>query len=67
MKLAQLVTEYITFKQSMGMRFRTESAILKAFCRAMGNIDISSHHHILASKVRCAYRILSVRAQPRLH
>lgn len=41
MKLAQLVTEYITFKQSMGMRFRTESATLKAFCRAMGNIDIS--------------------------
>lgn len=41
MRLAQLVTEYITFKQSMGMRFRTESTILKAFCRAMGNIDIS--------------------------
>ena len=41
MKLAQLVTEYITFKQSMGMRFRTESTTLKAFCRAMGNIDIS--------------------------
>jgi site-specific recombinase XerD len=40
MKLYQLATEYITFKQSMGMRFRAESVILKAFCRAMGEIDI---------------------------
>jgi site-specific recombinase XerD len=41
MKLAQLATEYITFKRSMGMRFQTESVILKAFCRAMGDIDIA--------------------------
>ncbi|MFH1674221.1 MAG: tyrosine-type recombinase/integrase [Pseudomonadota bacterium] len=41
MKLSQIVTQYIMFKQSMGMRFRTESAILNAFCRATGNIDIS--------------------------
>lgn len=41
MKLAQLAAEYVTFKKSLGMRFRTESAILNAFCRAMGDIDIS--------------------------
>lgn len=41
MKLAQLATEYVAFKQSTGMRFRTESVILKAFCRAMGDIDIT--------------------------
>ena len=41
MKLFQLAIEYITFKQSMGMRFRTESVILNAFCRAMGDIDIA--------------------------
>ena len=41
MKLSQLVTGYIIFKQSMGMRFRAESVILKAFCRAMGDIDIA--------------------------
>lgn len=41
MKIIQLTTQYITLKQSMGMRFRAESVILKAFCRAMGDIDIA--------------------------
>lgn len=41
MKISQITTEYITFKQSMGMRFKAESVILKAFCRAMGDIDIT--------------------------
>jgi integrase/recombinase XerD len=41
MKLVQLATDYITIKQSMGMRFRAESVILKAFCQAMGDIDIA--------------------------
>lgn len=40
MKLSQLVAYYITFKQSLGMRFRTESVILNAFCRAMGDTHI---------------------------
>lgn len=39
--LAQLAAEYVTFKQSIGMRFRAESVILSAFCRAMGDIDIA--------------------------
>jgi len=41
MRLAQLAAEYVTFKQSLGMRFRTESVILQAFCRAMGDIDVT--------------------------
>jgi hypothetical protein len=41
MKLSQLADEYVTFKRSLGMRFRTESVILNAFCRAMGDIDIT--------------------------
>ena len=41
MMLAQLATEYVAFKQSIGMRFRAESVILRAFCRAMGDIDIA--------------------------
>jgi site-specific recombinase XerD len=41
MRLAQLSDEYVTFKQSMGMRFRTEARILKAFCAAMGDVDIT--------------------------
>ena len=42
MKLSQIVIEYIAFKQSLGMRFRTESRILKSFSRAMGDIDIAA-------------------------
>lgn len=40
MKLLQLASEYVALKQSMGMRFRTESVILNAFCRKMGDIDV---------------------------
>ncbi len=41
MKLSQLVAEYVTFKQSLGMRFQTESVMLNAFCRAMGDTDVT--------------------------
>ena len=37
MKLAQVVGQYVTHKQSMGMRFCTEERTLKAFCRAIGS------------------------------
>ena len=40
MKISALVTEYIIVKKAMGMRFRAESVILNAFCRAMNDIDI---------------------------
>src|SRR5258708_1766462 len=41
MKLAEVVGEYVTHKQSMGMRFCTEARTLKAFCRAMGDIAMT--------------------------
>jgi len=41
MKLHQHVTEYIAFKQALGGRFQTEARILKAFSRAMGDVDIT--------------------------
>ena len=41
MKLAEVVTEYVTHKQSMGMRFCTEKRTLKAFCLAMGDIAMT--------------------------
>ena len=41
MKLAQVVGQYVTHKQSMGMRFCTEERTLKAFCRAIGNIAMT--------------------------
>ena len=40
MKLNQLVCEYVEFKQSMGMRFRSEAVILKALGKTLGDIDI---------------------------
>jgi integrase len=40
MKLQDLVETYIAFKGSLGMRYRSQSAVLRAYCRAMGDIDI---------------------------
>jgi integrase/recombinase XerD len=36
MKLLEVVSAYVTHKQSMGMRFCTEARTLQAFCRAWG-------------------------------
>ncbi len=41
MKLAQVVHDYVALKQSMGSRFRTEATILKAFCKAVGDVAIT--------------------------
>lgn len=41
MKLCELAAQYVTHKQSMGMRFRTEHRTLKSFCRAMGDIAVA--------------------------
>ena len=46
MKLTQAVHDYITLKQSLGLRFHTEATILKAFCNALGEvaiIDVEPH------------------------
>lgn len=40
MKLAQVVHDYISLKQSLGSRFHTEATILKAFCNALGEVTI---------------------------
>ena len=39
MKLDTVVTGYITFKQGIGMRFRADAGVLRAFCRAMGDVE----------------------------
>jgi integrase/recombinase XerD len=41
MKLDDIVNTYITFKRSLGMRYHTQGRVLRRFCRAMGEIDIS--------------------------
>ena len=40
MKLAQAVHDYISLKQSLGSRFHTEATILKAFCKALGEVTV---------------------------
>jgi integrase/recombinase XerD len=40
MKLAQAVSAYVSYKQSLGMRFATEARALKSFSRALGDVDL---------------------------
>ena len=42
MKLAKVIQTYVTFKRSMGMHFHSEDCLLRAFCRAVGGVDISN-------------------------
>jgi len=41
MKLGDVVSQYVSYKQSMGMCFHTEARTLKSFCRAMGDIVLA--------------------------
>jgi len=41
MKLAALISQYVAYKQNIGMRFNTEKRTLKSFCRAMGDIAVN--------------------------
>ena len=43
MKLSELVSQYVSYKRALGMRFDSEAATLAAFCRRLdGNIDVLS-------------------------
>lgn len=42
MKILDIVTQYVTYKQSIGQSFTTDAGILKAFCRHSGNISLQS-------------------------
>ena len=41
MKLTDLVACYLTYKKSVGMRFRSEAGILNSFCRTLGDIHVA--------------------------
>lgn len=41
MRLHDLVETYIAFKRALGMRLCSEAGVLRAFCRAMGQIDVA--------------------------
>jgi integrase/recombinase XerD len=40
MKLHDAIESYIEHKHSLGMRFRSQAAVLRAYCRAMGNVTV---------------------------
>ena len=42
MRLQTIVTEYVRFKRSLGFKFYSNAHPLRAFCRAMGDIDIGA-------------------------
>ena len=41
MRLSEAVAQYIAFKQSMGMRFHTETRTLRSFCRTVGDVALA--------------------------
>jgi integrase/recombinase XerD len=40
MRLHDLVETYIAYKRSLGMRYRSQAAVLRAYGRAMGDVAI---------------------------
>jgi hypothetical protein len=40
MKVSDLVDSYVSYRQLLGMRYRTQADFLKSFVRAAGDIDI---------------------------
>lgn len=40
MTLSQVIQQYVGLKQAMGCRFHAESVILKAFCKAVGDVPL---------------------------
>lgn len=42
MKLADVVSTYVAFKRALGLRFASEAFRLQAFCRALGDIEVTA-------------------------
>jgi len=42
MKLAELISAYVSFKQALGMRYLSQAARLRSFLRAVGDSDITA-------------------------
>ena len=40
MRLHDLVKAYVEYKHSLGMRFRSQAPVLRAYCRALGDIAV---------------------------
>jgi hypothetical protein len=68
MKLRDLIVRYVTFKQSLGLRYRSEAQVLRAFGRAMGARDLSevTPTQVLACQVPGAAGLVLVCHRARL-
>lgn len=42
MKLSEIVSLYVSHKRALGQRFRSEEAVLRSFCKAVGNGPIAT-------------------------
>jgi site-specific recombinase XerC len=42
MNLQQAVDQYVSHKHSLGMQCKTMTRILRAFCKAMGNVNVEA-------------------------
>jgi integrase len=42
MTLLDMISLYISHKRALGLRFRTEEAVLRSFCRAVGEVPLAS-------------------------
>jgi integrase/recombinase XerD len=42
MKISEIVSTYVSHRRALGQRFRSEEAILKSFCKAVGDCLVSS-------------------------
>jgi integrase/recombinase XerD len=42
MKLHTAITQYIAYKQSLGMKFVSDGRVLKSFCRTQGDTDLKA-------------------------
>ena len=44
MKLSALASQYVAYKQGLGMRFHTEARTLRSFCRFVGDTTSGSSY-----------------------
>lgn len=42
MTLAECIDAYVAFKRSLGMRFRAEAELLRAFSRTVGPVELAA-------------------------
>src|SRR5207237_6147683 len=49
MNLPKAIDQYVTHKRSLGMQCKTMARILRAFCKAMGDVNVDEVRAVAAS------------------